>query len=586
MQLSNPVLSLTLFALVAGSFLLGLGLAKYFLRRQSSTVKTPESVLKWFLGSKEGAFLLNENGFFTAINQGFEAITGYPATALLGKQLSLLQSSHHEQSFYQQIWQTLQDSGEWEGQIWLKLFSNNDGLFRIHLSRQSQTNGFLGIIQPIAESYTSRSTDALEMDNVTHIESRHGFLFRLEHNLEEFDWNSHSIAIVAVDIANFKKINSSFGHLAGDTFLELFATRLLEHESEEHHFARLGGDEFLVEIRQKCPVIQLQPFFDIMTSIVKNPIQIHDESLFLSLFMGVAIAEPELNAEMLVKQADIALHQAKQQKTPYIVFDGKMQKQAMQDLTLSKKLKVAIESSIIDVFYQPKIDLSSKKIVGMEALARWKDEQGKFIPPGVFIPLAEKNGLINHLFQIIVAKTIKDMARIFLPIQPQIMVSINLSAHQFEIQDLVQEITCRVDHENIPRERFEFEVTESVFIANMEKTRATLQQFKQEGFQLSLDDFGTGFSSLTYLNYLPFDTLKIDKSFVDPVPLDPRMNALTRSIINLSHAINLHCVAEGVETKDQMEFLAELGCDFCQGYFYSPPVHRDAFEQLLRKQNS
>jgi EAL domain-containing protein (putative c-di-GMP-specific phosphodiesterase class I) len=289
---------------------------------------------------------------------------------------------------------------------------------------------------------------------------------------------------------------------------------------------------------------------------------------------------------MLVKQADIALHQAKQQKTPYIVFDGKMQKQAMQDLTLSKKLKIAIESNIIDVFYQPKIDLYTKKIVGMEALARWKDEQGKFIPPGVFIPLAEKNGLINHLFQIIVAKTIKDMARIFLPIQPQIMVSINLSAHQFEIQDLVQEITCRVDHENIPRERFEFEVTESVFIANMEKTRATLQQFKQEGFQLSLDDFGTGFSSLTYLNYLPFDTLKIDKSFVDPVPQDSRMNALTRSIINLSHAINLHCVAEGVESKDQMEFLAELGCDFCQGYFYSPPVHRDAFEQLLRKQNA
>lgn len=543
-----------------------------------------------FSGCREAVMITNLQGDIEGVNPAFTEITGYCAEDILGKNPRFLKGNHHDLKFYETLWKTLMQTGSWEGQIWNRVKQGEVLPFHLHISQllgcDGQPHHYLGILSPFSDgklAIDSRQFSAF--DQLTHLESRGGFLTRLSHSLEDFIWKSHSLGVVALDIANFKKINNTFGHLAGDTFLEVFAQRMREKESDQFHFARLGGDEFLIGVRQNNPEIQLQPLFDLIASIVREPISVQDEPIYLSVFMGVAIAEPDMNPEMLVKQADTALHQAKQQKTPYVVFDGKMQRQAMQDLTLSKKLKFALESSIIDVFYQPKVDLKTGRIRGMEALARWKDEQGIFIPPGIFVPLAEKNGLINHLFQIIVSKTVKDMAKLFLPVQRDLLVSINLSAHQFEITDLVQEITCRVDHERIPREAFEFEVTESVFIANMEKTRATLQQFKQEGFQLSLDDFGTGFSSLTYLNYLPFDTLKIDKSFVDPVPLDLRMNAMTKSIINLSHAINLHCVAEGVESKAQLEFLTGLGCDYCQGYYFSPPVDRNAFLAMIQKQN-
>lgn len=554
-------------------------------RQKSEIANGQNSLTQAFLGSKDAVMLTDTQGTILSVNPAFTRITGFSPTDVLGKNPRILKTNRQDSSFYQGFWQKLIQTGTWEGQIWNRLANGEDASFHLHVSRQG--NLYLGLLNPLPPAGSNSSAaESINVDPLTHMESRMGFLLRLTHTLEEYDWETHCMGVVALDIANFKKINSTFGHIAGDSFLEIFSRRLLQYESEQFHFARLGADEFLVEIRQRNPEIQLQPFFDLIAQIVKVPIPLMDESIYLSLFMGIAIAEPELNPDMLVKQADIALHQAKHQKSPYVVFDGKMQRQAMLDLTLSKKLKIAIDNSIIDVYYQPKIDLKTGKIHGMEALARWKDEQGQFIPPGVFIPLAEKNGLINHLFQVIVSKTVKDMAKLFLQVQPTLLVSINLSAHQFEIADLVQEITCRVDHEKVPREAFEFEVTESVFIANMEKTRATLESFKQEGFQLSLDDFGTGFSSLTYLNYLPFDTLKIDKSFVDPVPQDPRMNALTKSIINLSHAINLHCVAEGVENQAQLEFLTDLGCDYCQGYLFSPPVDRGRFLEMLNKQKS
>jgi len=542
-----------------------------------------------FDASREALIITDLHGEILFANQAFMQLTGYPIGEILGQNPRLLKSDHHDPLFYTTMWASLIQTGVWDGSIWNR--RKNGEIIPCHLHITSKRNlkneitHYLGALTDLAE--LARSKDLLSQvslfDPLTRLASRSGFLAKLATHIARTHFETTSMAVIAIDIANFKTINSAYGHLGGDVLLKEFADRLQTLQNDQLEFARLGGDEFLAYVEQRSSEIQLAPFFEALSRLVKTPIIINDEPVYLSLSLGVALAEATATAEGLVKQADAALHQAKETRIPYVVFDGKMQSQAVHDLALSKKLKMAIENNLLEVFYQPKVDVITGKIRGMEALARWRDEQGKFIPPIIFIPLAEKNGLINALFQIIVARTIKDMAHVFLPLQADLTVSINLSAHQLEIEHLVQEITCRVDYEKIPRENIEFEVTESVFINNMESTRKILHEFKEEGFQLSLDDFGTGFSSLTYLNNLPFDTLKIDKSFMDTVPLQSRSNAMTQSIVNLAHAINLRCVAEGVESLEQLEFLRLLGCDYWQGYYFSPPVERQRFVELLVK---
>lgn len=543
-----------------------------------------------FEAAREAMIITDAKANILRVNHAFERMTGYTAEEVVGKNPRILKSSQQDAQFFRDLWMSIRNNGFWEGEIWNQ--KKHGEIFPCHLrisvSNPSNEHDFryIGVFTDLAAIAKSEEvlTQISLFDPLTQLESRAGLLLRLTHQHLITDFEKQSIAVIAMDIGNFKGINNSYGHVAGDQLLKAFAKRLLDDLDGNTHFARLGSDEFLAFTVQNTPEIQLQAFFEKIARAVRAPFIIGEESVFLSITVGIVIADNSSVPEALIKQADTALHEAKKDKAPYKIYDSRLQSQAMSDLLLSKRLKIAIENHIIDVYYQPKINLSTGLIHGMEALARWKDEQGKFIPPIVFIPLAEKNGLINHLFQVIVSKTVKDMAHLFLPIQPDLMVSINLSSHQFEVENLVQEITCRVDHEHIAREHFEFEVTESVFINNMEATRHILEEFKSEGFQLSLDDFGTGFSSLTYLNNLPFDTLKIDKSFVDPVPTELRSNAMTQSIVNLAHSINLRCVAEGVESQEQLDFLRLLKCDFFQGYLFSPPVDRSHFVEMLKTQ--
>jgi diguanylate cyclase (GGDEF)-like protein/PAS domain S-box-containing protein len=545
-----------------------------------------------FETSREALMITNAIPSILFVNQAFTALTGYESDEVIGKNPNILRSHHHDDSFFKEMWNHLHQDGYWEGEIWDRRKSGDNAPLRLKITRQCTQTGitshYIGVYTDIAK--IAKSEEVLSQvslfDPLTGLESRIGFMLRLQHLLETMERPNHSIAVVAIDISNFKSINNSYGHLTGDQVLKTFGERLRMLETTHCHFARLGGDEFLVSLHQEGAEIQLQQFLDAMVKIVKTPIVLGGEPLFLAMSIGVAIADLDTNSDGLVKQADMALNQAKQNKTPFVIFDSAMQNLAMHNLILTRKLKLAIENNQMEVFYQPKINIRTGAISGMEALSRWRDENGKFIPPVVFIPLAEKNGLINLLFQKMVGVTVKDMATLFLPQQKDLMVSINLSVHQFEIEHLVQQIVARVDHAGVPHEHFEFEVTEGVFIANIEKTRHTLMEFKDQGFQLSLDDFGTGYSSLTYLRHLPFDTLKIDKSFMDPVPEDLRQNNLTESIVTLSRSIGLKCVAEGVETTPQLDFLRGLDCEFYQGYLFSPPVDRNAFLALLKKHSA
>jgi|GEM_PF-2858139 len=563
-----------------------------FVRRPSER-NTAVDFLTWYASifgtSPEAVTVTDPQGNILYVNSAFEQLTGYMSVEVIGKNPRILKSNHHDSDFYKDMWLILLEQGEWEGEIWSRTKEGSVRPCRLRIAALRDPQGvaiyYVGSYSLMLDGSGENPNTPNLFDPLTRLDNRDGFLWYLGRKLEQIDLEKQSLAVVALNVVNFRGINNSFGHSSGDLVLKQIAERLQTLDSEHFHCARLGNDEFLVMIEQDSFEIQLQPTFESFIALFKPSMRIKGETVFIAATLGVAIAEKGASPESLLKEADSALHQAKIAKTPYVIYDGKMQNQAIKDLTLSKKLKLAIENNLIEVFYQPKIEISTGRISGMEALARWRDEQGKFIPPVVFIPLAEKNGLINHLFQVIVAKTIKDMSKVFLPEQPNLMVSINLSAHQFALEHLVQEIVCRIDHERISREHFEFEVTESVFIANMEFVRQVLLQFKQEGFQLALDDFGTGFSSLTYLNHLPFDTLKIDKSFVDPVPHDLRMNALTRSIVELSHSIDLCCVAEGVESVEQLEFLRSLGCDYFQGYLFSPPVDSQHFLALLKAQH-
>jgi len=421
-------------------------------------------------------------------------------------------------------------------------------------------------------------------DSLTDLANRTMFNEGLRHALQQGARYNRGIAVLFIDIDRFKVVNDSLGHSAGDRLLQDCAKRLSECLRESDTVARLGGDEFVVMVENfTAPRDAIAIAQKILTNIAK-PFFVDGQEFLMSASIGIStFPEDGTDTEALLKNADIAMYRAKDQgRNNYQFYSAQMNKHTFERLAMESSLRRALERNEFVLHYQPKLDLRSGAIVGVEALVRWRHPDWGMVSPAQFIPLAEESGLIVQIGEWVL-KTACEQSRMWRDQGIQAMrVAVNLSARQFGQKTLLADVAKIIADSGLTPECLELEITESLVMHNPEHAADTLQKLRAMGVTLSIDDFGTGYSSLAYLKRFPIDCVKIDRSFIKDIPNDADDMAITKGVIALGHSLRLKVVAEGVETAEQREFLRSNGCDELQGFLFSKPLPADEVTALLK----
>jgi diguanylate cyclase (GGDEF)-like protein len=426
-------------------------------------------------------------------------------------------------------------------------------------------------------------------DPLTGLKNRRALIARLKWNENKKNHNcQYSAAILCLNIDRFKIINESLGHDAGDELLKIASLRLMEGLQGEGKLARIGGDEFAVAIVDLKEISTVTELAEKLQKSLLQPFHLKGQDTFTNSSIGIAFQEKggTLLVEELLRDAQTAMYKAKaSKKSRPEIFVPEMHARAVARLRLETDLRKALKNQEFILYYQPIICLNTGLVRGFEALVRWQSPDRGFVSPGDFIPLAEETGLIIPLGEWVLESACSQMHSWHnLLADDRLMLSVNLSGRQFSQPNLVEKITEILSETQLHRPSLKLEITESMVMDNVESAIAILNLLKNLQLQLSIDDFGTGFSSFNYLNRFPTDTLKVDKSFVSQMDESNKNIEIVSTIILLGHKLNMDVVAEGIETESQMQKLRELGCDYGQGYFFAKPLSvEDATRFLLDK---
>ncbi len=420
-----------------------------------------------------------------------------------------------------------------------------------------------------------RLREQAHSDPLTRMPNRLLFEERLAAALDDIERRPEpcALAVLFIDLDGFKPVNDSFGHVAGDAVLREIGRRLQDVAGTEDTVARVGGDEFLLMTRRPGHEAVAAAIAQRLLAVLNEPLTLpNDVIVNLSASIGIVLYPEHGPSGKLIANADAAMYAAKRAGgSTYAFFEPRMELDAREQLALQNDLRHAIGRGELQLYYQPKIHARSGQITGVEALLRWQHGARGFVPPGLFIPIAERFGLIGAIGNWVIDEACRQM-RDWRRQGLRMRVAVNLSVHQLRQEDLVQRVRLAVDHFGVDPSLLTFEITESVA---MEDTQATTRAFAQlagAGVGLSIDDFGTGYSSLSYLRKLPARQLKIDQSFVQDLGSSPDALAVVDAVIRLAHALGLHVVAEGVETTGQRDILMGLRCDELQGYLFARPM--------------
>lgn len=391
-------------------------------------------------------------------------------------------------------------------------------------------------------------------------------------------------AVFFIDLDRFKYVNDAHGHSVGDQLLQEVARRFSHSclEANQAMIARFGGDEFVIVAKNRQTTDEIQACVNRMNELLEAPFRIQGHRLSIGVSAGVAIYPQDgVTPEVLIKNADAAMFQAKAQGLSMSFFSNDMTEHATEMVDLQGRLRGALTKGLIKPYYQPLVDLRSNKIMGVEVLARWETEDGSVAPsPAVFIPVSEETGLIWALSESMISQAGLDIVA-WQQEGVKMKYSVNVSARQFSDENFCSQAISQFEELGIDPRTVQIELTESVLLNNIDHSLEKIQELKERGFAIALDDFGTGFASLHYLTLFPLDTLKVDRAFVTNIIEDKRQFAIAKSIINLAHDLDLVVVAEGIETEQQANILRELGCDIGQGYLFSRPVAPKSLSELL-----
>ncbi|MFV0422674.1 EAL domain-containing protein [Oleidesulfovibrio sp.] len=528
-----------------------------------------------FFKSLEGRYLGCNAAFCHVLNLGKDEIVGRRAEDLLPEEIacSALESS-----------ETLLPDGR--PQSCTLILNDSTGapmqlvLFKSFFKDRVGANaGVVGIFHDITELKSKEAQILYQAyhDELTGLANR----ARLKEAISErMQSKGGNFVVLMLDLDNFKNVNDSLGHAMGDKLLLEAARRLKDVVGSVALLARTGGDEFalLVEGSKEHAVELADKTLEAFT----RPFVIDDHELFISVSLGLTCwPEDGADADALVKNADIAMYKAKEQgRSRYLHFDAEMTEQVTRRLAIEKSIRKGLERDEFHVFYQPKINIISGRLVGMEALVRWMPESGQVVSPAEFIPVAEETGLIVALGEHVLRKACEQMRIWNERGWEHLRVSVNISARQFQA-NLTERVAAALRDSGIPPDALELEVTETTMMQDMGQTVMLLEQLNAMGLKIAIDDFGTGHSSLYYLKRFPINTLKIDRSFVRDIMTDDGDASIVSTIITMGRNLSLEVVAEGVETDEQLQFLRENGCAEVQGYYFSKPLPADEFEAFV-----
>ena len=526
------------------------------------------------------------------VNPAFEKITGYSFVECIGNRPNILCSGEHNKDFYRNLWQTLKS-----GKVFNDIIINRrkDGSLYYEEKTISPLFNDQGNITHMISAGRDISV-RMEIQEKLHYLAHHDILTklpnralftdRLEQAIAEAKRTNTSAAMLFMDLDHFKMINDTLGHDVGDAAIKLVARLLKETLGNEIPIARFGGDEFAILIGNISDPRDVTKTIQSIFQIFSRSFTIHEHELFLKTSMGITLFPNDgEDSNTLIKNADIAMYRAKELgRNNYEFYSQDLSAKVYQRLSLETKLRRALERGEFLLHYQPLIEISSQQIVAAEVLLRWQPLNEPLQPPASFIPVLEETGLITSVGDWVLLTASEQLKQWNQQLDTPLRLALNISTKQFSAQLVDGSLETIINKIGIHPSLLELEITESLLLDSSPQTIELIQKINKMGFKLSIDDFGTGYSSLSYLKRLPINTLKIDRSFVQDINKDPDNTAIIDVIIALGKSLKLDIVAEGVETEEQLSFLEQQQCSIAQGFYFSKPLAKTEFEQLIFKQ--
>ncbi|GIU19992.1 hypothetical protein TUM4445_22980 [Shewanella sp. MBTL60-112-B2] len=537
----------------------------------------------------EAVIVANTDYIITSVNPAFTRITGFSKEEMIGKHFLHLIIGTNCENAQQKVEQQLVQHDHWVGEVSLNSRSKQCILAWLEVNKvfdQQQEHGhFVGVFSDITSRKQSEEKLRLlaNFDPLTGLPNRSLFHDNLAEAIRRADIAHQSMAILFIDLDHFKFINDSMGHHIGDQLLKQVSSRLLKAVRSDDTVARLGGDEFTI-ILENCG--QKRTSSEVVANNIINAFKapfVLDRKLFnVSPSIGVSLyPEDAHNSDDLLKYADTAMYYAKSMgRDNFQFYSQSLNETRSRQLQIEANLKQAIKNNEMSIVYQPKFSLTSRKIIGFEALLRWRSQELGEISPDEFIPIAEDSGSIVPIGQWVLEQACLQLAQWHQQGLTHLTMAVNLSAKQLN-NDICSVIEIALGISNLPSRSLELEITESAIMNHPTDSTRALNQMKKLGVILAIDDFGTGYSSLSYLNRFPFDTLKIDREFVSDIDDNSNENKIIIAIIGLAKILNLNVIAEGVENEQQMAFLKQHHCDQVQGYLLSRPLSVESCSRLI-----
>jgi diguanylate cyclase (GGDEF)-like protein/PAS domain S-box-containing protein len=545
--------------------------------------------------SQEAMMVTDVSRVILRVNRAFTETTGYAPEEAVGQTPRLLRSGRHSADFHRGIWESIQRAGVWQGEVWNR--RKNGEVYPTWLTisavknAQGSATHYVGTHFDISERKQAEEkiNELAFFDQLTKLPNRTLLLDRLKQAMTAGTRSGRFGALLMIDLDNFKTLNDTRGHDMGDLLLQHVGQRLTTCVRADDTVARLGGDEFMVVLpnlssSEAESAAQTEGVGEKILAAFRQPFQLGEMAYPSTPSIGVTLFRGHLAAiEDLMKQADLAMYKSKAGGRNLLrFFDPAMETAVVARVELEKDLRQALDDKQFLLHYQPQI-AGANQLTGAEVLVRWQHPQRGMVSPAEFIPVAEETGLILPLGQWVLETACAQLALwASRPEMAHITVAVNVSAHQFREADFVDMVLAVIDRTGANPQRLKLELTESMLVAHVEDIIAKMFLLKAQGIGFSLDDFGTGYSSLSYLKRLPLDQLKIDQSFVRDVLSDPNDAAIAKTVVALAQSLGLGVIAEGVETAEQRDFLASVGCHAYQGYFFSRPVPLEKFEAFAR----
>lgn len=530
--------------------------------------------------SSNAILIADTKGVIEYVNKAFLRLNGYNLDELLGKTPKIIKSHLNPPALYRDMWSTITQGGTWRGEF--KNRKKNGTVYWCHetispvVDSNGETTYYIAVIEDLedrkkTEEYINQLT---QYDPLTKLPNRRYFRTKLDIHILQAQRENKQFALIYIDLDRFKMVNDSLGHTIGDTLLQVLSQRLLNIHSSSAFFARLGGDEFAVITDFTDSKENLEIVIEEIQQTIKEPFFILENDIFMTASLGISVYPQDGDdAESLIKASDMAMYGAKLQgKNTHFFFESTHGDFASETLIIENGLRKAIDNNELFLVYQPKWDTKENHFLGLEVLVRWQSPTLGFMNPGRFIAIAEETDLIIILGEWVLKHSLITMMEISKTIGFIPKTSVNLSPVQFRHSNLNSMVKELLEQTGFPPHLLELEITEGALVDNPAMAIEKMTELCAHGISFSIDDFGTGYSSMSYLKKFPVSTLKIDKSFVDDIIDDPHDRAIIQAIITLAESFGINTIAEGAETREQIDALNALGCYAIQGYWHSRPI--------------